>query len=88
MAFMPPAYGNLWFLSRRGMPRRYSLREPELPDLNHFIRRPITNKRLNPYGSFAAVSLLEYGGLKPILPFLEGRSDAACRVVIRLRRSR
>ena len=27
-------------------------------------------------------SLLEYGGLKPILPFLGGRSDAACRVVI------
>ena len=29
-------------------------------------------------------SLLEYGGLKPILPVLGGRSDAACRVVIRL----
>ena len=28
-------------------------------------------------------SLLKYGGLKPILPFLGGRSDAACRVVIR-----
>ena len=27
-------------------------------------------------------SLLEYGGLKPILPFLGGRSDAARRVVI------
>ena len=26
---------------------------------------------------------MEYRGLKPILPFLEGRSDAACRVVIR-----
>ena len=26
---------------------------------------------------------LEYDGLKPILPFLGGRSDAACRVVIR-----
>ena len=26
---------------------------------------------------------LKYGGLKPILPFLGGRSDAACRVVIR-----
>jgi|GEM_PF-2602439 len=33
---------------------------------------------------FAAVSLLEYGGLQPILPFLGGRSDAACRVVIHL----
>ena len=31
---------------------------------------------------------MEYGGLKPILPFFEGRSDAACRVVICLRRSR
>ena len=29
---------------------------------------------------FAAVSLLEYGGLKPILPFPGGRSDAACTV--------
>ena len=28
------------------------------------------------------ISLLEYGGLNPILPFLGGRSDAACRVVI------
>ncbi len=36
------------------------------------------------YGPFAAVSLLEYGGLKPILPFLGGRSDAARRVVIHL----
>ena len=76
------------FLQRRGTPRRYGLREPELPDLNHFTRNkgkaPITNKRLNPYGSFAAVSLSEYGGLNPILPFLEGRSDAACRVVIPL----
>ena len=33
-------------------------------------------------------SLLEHGGLKPILPFLEGRSGAACRVVFCLRRSR
>ena len=39
---------------------------------------------LNPYGLFAAVSLLEYGGLKPILPFLGGRSDTARRVVIPL----
>ena len=40
-------------------------------------------ERLTPYESFAAVSLLEYGGLKHILPFLGGRSDAARRVVIR-----
>ncbi len=32
---------------------------------------------------FAAISLLEYGGLQPILPFLGGRSDVACRVVIK-----
>ena len=37
-------------------------------------------KRLNLSGPFAAVSLLEYGGLNPIPPFLRGRSDAACRV--------
>ena len=41
------------------------------------------SKRSTFYRAFAAVSLLEYGGLKPILPFLEGRSDAACRVVFR-----
>ena len=28
--------------------------------------------------------LLDYGGLNPIPRFLEGRSDAACRVVIPL----
>ena len=39
-------------------------------------------KSLTPYGPFAAGSLLEYGGLNPILPFLGGRSDAARRVVI------
>jgi len=59
-----------------------------LPGLNHFTRRkgkaPITNKGWNPYRPFATVPLLEYGGLKPILPFLEGRSDATRRVVIRL----
>ena len=40
-------------------------------------------KKIDPYGPFAAFSLLEYGGLKHILPFLGGRSDAACRVVIK-----
>ena len=45
------------------------------------------HKRLNPCGAFGRVPLLEYGGLKPILPFLEGRSDAACRVVIKPRGS-
>ena len=47
-------------------------------------RRENPPKRLNLYRPFAAVSLLEYGGLKPILQFLGGRSDAACRVVIPL----
>ena len=47
------------------------------------VRRENSLRRLNLYGTFAAFSLLEYGGLKPILlPFLGGRSDAACRVVI------
>ena len=45
-------------------------------------RRENPPKRLNIYRPFAAVSPLEYGGLNPIPPFLEGRSDAACRVVI------
>ena len=30
----------------------------------------LPKKRLNPYGPFSAVSPLEYGGLKPILPIL------------------
>ena len=38
---------------------------------------------MTPYGAFTAVSLLEYGGLKPILPFLGGRSGAARRVVVK-----
>ena len=37
---------------------------------------------MTPPGSFAAFSLLEYGGLNPILSSLGGRSDAARRVVI------
>ena len=37
-------------------------------------------KGLPPYGTFAVGSLLECGGLNPILPFLEERSDAARRV--------
>ena len=45
-------------------------------------RRENPPKRLNPYGPFTAIPFWEYGGLKPILPFLGGRSDAACRVVI------
>ena len=44
-------------------------------------RRENPPKRLNIYRPFAAVSPLEYGGLKPILPFLGEGSDAACRVV-------
>ena len=39
------------------------------------------HKSLTPHGPFAAGSLSGYGGLKPILPFLGGRSDAASRVV-------
>ena len=43
----------------------------------------------NPYNALAdnavrrgRIPFWEYGGLNPILPFLGGRSDAACRVVI------
>ena len=36
---------------------------------------------MEPARGFWRVPLLEYGGLKPILPFFGGRSDAACRVV-------
>ena len=41
---------------------------------------PIKNA---PYAGFAAVPLLGYRGLNPILPFLRGRGDAARRVVIK-----
>ena len=44
--------------------------------------RRVPYKRLNLSGPFAAVPLLEYGGLNPIPPFHGRRSDAACRVVI------
>ena len=37
---------------------------------------------MTPSGPFAAIPLLECGGLKSIFPFLGGGSDAACRVVI------
>ena len=47
--------------------------KPSLP-----VRRA-SYKRLNHFGSFAAVSLLECGGLRPILPFLGGRSGAPRR---------
>ena len=56
----------------------------ELLDGNQFTREKEKNplKMIEPHGPFAAVPLLEYGGLIPILPFLGGRSDAARRVVI------
>ena len=41
-------------------------------------------QKKNLYRPFAAVFLLEYDGLNPILPFLGGRSDAARRVVIQM----
>ena len=69
--------------NRRSTPRRYGLRE-----MNCWIKIPLPSRRectpikIAPVRAFAAVSLLEYGGLNPILPFLGGRSDAACRVAI------
>ena len=53
-----------------------------LIETNLRARRGNPPKKIAPYGTFAAVSLLDYGGLKPILPFPRGRSDAACRVVV------
>ena len=48
------------------------------------VRRGSYKRLMNLSVPFAAVSLLEYGGLNPILPILGGRSDAARRVVILL----
>ena len=47
---------------------------------------PVRRAPINycPLRAFRRGSLLEYGGLKPILPFLGGRSDAARRVVIQM----
>ena len=45
-------------------------------------RRKNLPRKIAPLWVSRRGSLLEYGGLKPILPFSEGRSDAACRVVI------
>ena len=62
-----------------------------------FLCHPISpNPRPPPYSlpprkccPYGLPSPYEYGGLKPILPFLEGRSDAACRVVVkRMRKER
>ena len=47
-------------------------------------RRENLPRKIDPLQAFCRSPLLEYGCFKPILPFLEGRSDAACRVVIRL----
>ncbi|MFC2479440.1 MAG: hypothetical protein ACFNUE_00150, partial [Bacteroides sp.] len=41
-------------------------------------------KKIEPLRAFHRRFPLECGGFKPILPFLGGRSDAACRVVIHL----
>jgi len=45
-------------------------------------RRENPPKKIEPIRAFCRGLFLEYGGLNPILPFLEGRSGAACRVVI------
>ena len=71
---------------RRSVPRRYVFEK-----WNCIIKKSLPErkgkgplKRLNPDENFTEVSLLEYGDLKPILLFLGGRSDAACRIVIPL----
>gem|GEM_PF-5962825 len=45
-------------------------------------RREKPPKKIEPIRGLAEAPLGEYGGLNPILPFLGGRSDAACRVVV------
>ena len=45
-------------------------------------RRENPPKKIEHIRAFCRGLFLEYGGLKSILPFLEGRSDAARRVVI------
>ena len=45
----------------------------------HLPEEPL---KIDPLQAFRRGSLLEYGDFNPILPFLEGRSDAARRIVI------
>ena len=78
----PSPKETLWFLQQRGTPRRYGLREMELVIETSLPVRRISYKRLSPPPGLSPRSLLEYGGLNPILPVLGERSDAACRVVI------
>ena len=45
-------------------------------------RRENPPKKIEPIRAFCRGLFWEYGGLKPIPPLLEGRSDAARRIVI------
>ena len=59
----------------------------EFLDWNLFTRKKgksLPPKKNEPLRVFRRGPLLEYGGLKSILPFLGGRSDAAGRVVIQM----
>ena len=48
MAFMPPAYGDLWFLQRRNAPRRYlAFTPPTYGDL-WFLQRRNAPRRYPP----------------------------------------
>gem|GEM_PF-2706780 len=69
----PPASFNMAFPTQRFLCHPFP----------HAPRPPPYSLPLPQMLPFRALFPLEYGGLKPILPFLEDRSDAACRVVIK-----
>ena len=84
-ASTPPTYGApMVFTTMRHVASLRSSNNCKCLIETFFIARvksPL-HKRLNPCGLFSAAPLLENGGFNQILPFLGGRSDAACRVVI------
>ena len=79
----PPTCGDptVFTTTRRAASLRSSKNLNCVIEISLPVRRT-SYKRLTPYGPFAAVPLLENGGFNQILPFLGGRSDAACCVVI------
>ena len=71
---------------RRGTPRRYVLRETGELGLNRRIPKGEPPRRKSRTGSIFMESLspsCAQTGFNLAIPFLEDRSDAACRVVVK-----
>ena len=66
---MPPPMGTLRFLHNDAARRAATVFEKWNCLIETYLHVRESPQKMNPCGPFAAVSLLEYGGLKPILPF-------------------